>query len=432
MNPKEHVQAMLEKAKLLTEEKKQKELQEKERILTHTIEEPKEEQLPSLYEPISSMSLVEDATETRQSIVSRFSMDPENYKDIQLTQDQAKRIKKAVGKMTTGAAASVPISCRGDTCSYKERCLDGDTLVLTTGFKTKKIKDIVIGDKVYSANKEFSLEKKTVKDVSINYGKAIYNITTKTGLEIKATANHPFAVLEDSGEVSWLTLLDGLREGSKILIVDTLNIDTYIEDSLGDCLVDEIETVLFDRIDAVYDITVADNENFIANSFVVHNCPYYKEDKAPVGQPCPVEVTIAEYWTNKYMADLNINPNSITEVLTVSRLVEISILENRLTMYMAIHDPDLTIDYVTSVDMEGNEVHNKASSIAFEQRERLDRSRLKILESLAATRDKQLKIQAGLQAKSAEAANFVNIRESLDELAKNVKTMTNSKIVSEQ
>ena len=142
MNPKEHVQAMLEKAKLLTEEKKQKELQEKERILTHTIEEHKEEQLPSLYEPISSMSLVEDATETRQGIVSRFSMDPENYKDIQLTQDQAKRIKKAVGKMTTGAAASVPISCRGDTCSYKERCLDGETLVLTTGFKTKKIRDI--------------------------------------------------------------------------------------------------------------------------------------------------------------------------------------------------------------------------------------------------------------------------------------------------
>ena len=98
---------------------------------------------------------------------------------------------------------------------------------------------------------------------------------------------------------------------------------------------------------------------------------------------------------------------------------------------MAIHDQDLTMDFVTSVDMEGNEIHNKASSIAFEQRERLDKSRLKILESLAATRDKQMKLQIGLQGK-AESANLVNIRHSLDQLAIDVKNMNASKIVSNQ
>lgn len=432
MNPKEQVQAMLEKAKLLTEERKQKEEAEKEKILVHTIEDVVEPvTLPILYQPIASLSLVEDATETRETIVSKFSIDPENYKNLKLTGEATKRIKKAVGRMTTGAAASVPITCRGDTCSYKERCVSGDTLVLVDGFKTKRIMDLVIGDKVYSANKEYTIEKKSVIGISRTPGRAIYEITTKTGLVINVTANHPFASVYDIDQVEWLSLEDGLTEGSQILVVDTLNSDVYIDDSIGDCLVDTIETVRFKEINDVYDITVSDNENFIANSILVHNCPFYKENVAPVGEPCLVEVTIAEYWTQKYMEDLHINPNSITEVLTVSRLVEIAILENRLTQYMAIHDQDLTMDFVTSVDMEGNEIHNKASSIAFEQRERLDKSRLKILESLAATRDKQMKLQIGLQGK-AESANLVNIRHSLDQLAIDVKNMNASKIVSNQ
>ena len=112
MNPKEQVQAMLEKAKLLTEERKQKEEAEKERILVQTIDTVEEPvvNLPSLYSPVSSLSLVEDATETRETIISKFSIDPENYKSIKLTEDATKRIKKAVGRMTTGASASVPIN----------------------------------------------------------------------------------------------------------------------------------------------------------------------------------------------------------------------------------------------------------------------------------------------------------------------------------
>lgn len=433
MNPKDQVQAMLEKAKLLTEERKQNETKVLERILVQPIEEVEEEaQLPALYETMSSMSLVNDATETRATLATKFSIDPDNYKNIKLTGDEAKRIRKAVGRMTTGASASVPISCRGDTCSYKERCLDGDSLILIEGFQEKKLRDIIVGDKVYSVNTSNILERKLVTGISRSVGKALYTITTSSGLEIKATNNHPFALVTDEDEIRWTTLEDGLNEGHRILIVDTLTTDVYIEDSLGDCLIDRIESINFDRIDEVFDITVKDNENFIANGIVVHNCPYYKEDKAPVGEPCPVEVTIAEYWTHKYMDDLNINPNSITEVLTVSRLVEIALLENRLNLFMAIHEQDLTMDYVTSVDPEGNEIHNRASSIAFEQRERLDKSRLKILESLAATREKQLKIQASMQSKTTESASYVNLRQSLEELAVNVKNMTASKIVSEQ
>lgn len=431
MNTKEQVQAMLEKAKLLAEQKKNNELEEKETILLETPTIQEEVQLPSVYEPVGSLSLLEDAEETTDKIIAKFAIDPRNYKNLKLTGEEATNIKKTIGRMTTGAAASVPITCRGDGCSYREKCLDGDTLVLVGGFNTKPIRDIKIGDKVYSVNVKdnFKLEKKTVVETTLTHGKALYTVRTVTGLEIVCTANHPFAYVLENETIEWLSLEDGLTVGSQILIVDTLNSDDYISDSLGDCLVDRIESVEFKKIDVVYDITVSDNHNFVANGVVVHNCPLYQINQAPVGEPCLLEVTIAEYWTKKYMEDLNINPNSITEVLTVSRLVEIAILENRLTMYMAIHDQDLTMDVITAVDEEGNEIHNKASSIAFEQRERLDKSRLKILESLAATRDKQMKIQANLQSKLNESANLVNIKASLDKLALDVREMT---VVSNQ
>ena len=47
MNPKEQVQAMLEKAKLLAEQKKNNEIEEKETVLLETYTEQEEIQLPS-------------------------------------------------------------------------------------------------------------------------------------------------------------------------------------------------------------------------------------------------------------------------------------------------------------------------------------------------------------------------------------------------
>ena len=374
LSPKEQVELMLKRARTI-EQMKEEIVEDIPEILIKEEEPP---QLPSLYEPVTSLSLVEDVEETKDSIIARFSIDPDDYSSVKLNKESQTRVKKALGRMTTGASASVPIICRGSDCSYSERCLDGESLVLMSNLKKKKIKELVIGDRVYSANKEYRLESQTVKDISISKAKVKYKITTKSGLEIKATANHPFATFKDE-EVLWKTLSDGLIVGDTLLVIEDFRDGAVHTDSIGDFLVDTITTIEYDSIGDVYDITVSNNHNFIAQDILSHNCPFYQENAAPVGNPCLVEVTIAEYWTKKYMEDLNINPDSISELHTLSRLVEISIIENRLTMYMSIHNPDLTMDVITAVDDNGNEIYNKASSIAFEQRERLDKSKLKIL-----------------------------------------------------
>ena len=88
---------------------------------------------------------------------------------------------------------------------------------------------------------------------------------------------------------------------------------------------------------------------------------------------------------------------------------------------------------IRHVDDEGNEIYNKASSIAFEQRERLDKSKLKILESLAATREKKAKILLTAQANGNENnknSSLAGIRNSLDALAEDLKRMKDVKTVN--
>ena len=121
------------------------------------------------------------------------------------------------------------------------------------------------------------------------------------------------------------------------------------------------------------------------------------------------------------MDELRIDPNSITEIQILSRLIEISILERRLTVYISLHDQDLTTDFVASVDPMGNEIKNKGPSIAFEQREKLDRAKMKLLESLNATRDRKLKIQSQIQQEAKVDSSMLEIRNSVIDIAKALK-----------
>ena len=434
LSPKEQVEFMLQRAKMLEEQKKKKEQDIKESIIPvvqiHTsIEEDK--QLPDLLVPVTGLSLFEEEIDTQETLMRRFKVDESAYNKKQLTPEKVQKIKKSLGRMTTGVSAAVPIICRSNNCSYSETCLTGDTQILIDDFKYIQLKDINIGDKIYSANDKYVLEKRTVTNKICNGIKTIYTITTSSNKKLKLTANHKLANYFEN-EVRWLALEDGLQIGHKLLIVDDLETDDYL-DSYEDFLLDEIINIEESGLEEVYDIEVEVNHNFIANNMLVSNCVFFKTNTHVEGEPCLAEVYVAEYWTKKYMEDLNIDPNSITEVHTVSRLVEISILENRLTQYMSIHQPDLMMDVVTAVDDEGNEIYNKASSIAFEQRERLDKSKLKILESLAATREKKAKILLTAQANGNENnknSSLAGIRNSLDALAEDLKRMKDVKTVN--
>ena len=428
LSPKEQVEYMLQRAKILEEQKQQKQKEEKEKFIPVVAVE--EQHLPDLLTPVTSLNLFEDEIDTEQTILSKFKVDEDAYKGVNITPEKVKKVKKSLGRMTTGVAAAVPLQCRGYECSYSQTCLTGDTLILTSTFKEVPLKDINVGDKIYSANKDYILERQTVTNKICNGEKYVYKLTTKSDKVLKLTANHKVASYLDN-EIRWIALEDGLQIGHKVLVVEDLEDNSIFTDNYSDFLIDEIVDIEELGLQVVYDIEVENNHNFIASSVLCHNCVFFKEDIHVEGEPCLAEVYVAEYWTKKYMEDLNIDPNSITEVHTVSRLVEISILENRLTQYMSIHQPDLTMDVVTAVGDDGDPIYNKASSIAFEQRERLDRSKLKILESLAATREKKMKIQISAQNTTNATSSLASVKNSLEALAEDLKRMNGIKTVNQ-
>ena len=153
-------------------------------------------------------------------------------------------------------------------------CLTGDTEVLMSDRVTiKQMKDIHDGDRVATVNPESLMDEPS--DIHSFFAKMpdkLFEITTISGRKIKATANHPFLVNNDSQNI-WVNLED-LQIGNK-MIVRSEN-GEYITDDLS--YVCEIEPEL------VYDFTTrSSNHSFVASSFVTHNCPAESPEGQSIG-----------------------------------------------------------------------------------------------------------------------------------------------------
>lgn len=151
----------------------------------------------------------------------------------------------------------------------------------------------------------------------------------------------------------------------------------------------------------------------------------------PLGERCPIEVGLIEAWAQDFIIDLKIDPNSITEIHALSRILEITVLEYRLTTFLSLYDQDLTIDTITSVTPEGEPIYNKAPSIAFEQRERLSREKIKHLETLNATRERKQKLQNEIEKETKIDTSYQDVARDVREIARQMKLESSKSIVKE-
>jgi len=382
--------------------------------------------------PSSGLFLDKSEVLTKDSILATLAPDAKKYESLQLTAEETGKVRTFLGRMKTGASAAVPMICRGSACSYKEKCVDEDTEVLMVGNTTKKIKDIKVGDKIYSFNMESSLERDTVTKVKYMGLKPCVTIETKNGNKLTVTVDHKFRIYDsEADKIMWGQLDLVLSDTSRYGIL-SLEPDAELNSiPCGDLFLDSILTVKEEKGKHVYDIQVQNNSCFIADNLAVHNCEFYQMDKIKVGENCLLEENLIEYWTAKYIDEFDIDLNSITELHTISRLVEITVKEMRLNMYLAIKEQDLLQDFVTSVDEAGNEIINKGVSSVHTMRENLDARKFKIFESLNATREKKAKLQLGvIQAAGGESAGLASMRNTLETLAKEIRVSKEMKNVN--
>nr|NGX29905.1 Replicative DNA helicase [Candidatus Anoxychlamydiales bacterium] len=107
---------------------------------------------------------------------------------------------------------------------------------------------------VLGIDSDLKIKKRKMTKVFYSGKKQVFKLTTKSGREIKASANHPF--LKQKG---W-TNLEDLNINDKIAIPKDLEVNW-----------DEIKSIEKLQIEDVYDATVEEVHNFVANDIIVHN-----------------------------------------------------------------------------------------------------------------------------------------------------------------
>lgn len=160
-------------------------------------------------------------------------------------------------------------SCYNSCWTCQAACFIGEAMVLTVDGQ-KEIKDIQIGDVVQSFDLlRNDVVTKTVKGVwKSDYDNRLVIIN---GVRTKATVGHPFAIKDFEGNISWAAAdPDADKEFHGDLTVEKLETGKYFINLLGDwVMVDSIEFEDFKGI--VYNISVEDTQNYIAEGILVHN-----------------------------------------------------------------------------------------------------------------------------------------------------------------
>ena len=140
-------------------------------------------------------------------------------------------------------------------------CLHGDTL-LSTPKGDKKIKDLKIGDIIYSFNHDLGIIEEdkitskynnNISDVGNKYYYIYYKDQFDDNKSIKATYDHLFYVDDE------YKMAKDLEIGDELVLINS-----------NKCQITNIKTMK-NYTDKVFDITIENNHNYYANSVLVHN-----------------------------------------------------------------------------------------------------------------------------------------------------------------
>jgi intein/homing endonuclease len=164
-------------------------------------------------------------------------------------------------------------NCGAWSCStYCPGCgcfAEGTEIVTPSGIK--KIEDFKENDYVKSLdtqNNEF-VNKKSYKLSSFDYNGSLVIIN---GIRTMATIGHPFAVKDNEGNLKWAAYD---KEEDKTYFDDGLVVFNLLDEEFSINLNGEwvkIENVELEPYDGkVYNISVEDTHNYIANNILVHN-----------------------------------------------------------------------------------------------------------------------------------------------------------------
>lgn len=133
-------------------------------------------------------------------------------------------------------------------------------------------------------------------------------------------------------------------------------------------------------------------------------CPLLKENLAPHGNPCPIEMSMVSQFTAEYMEQLDVQADNLVEVSMVRDLVDQEVQYLRKTKLLA--KEHFIQENVIGVDQDGQPILKKELHLAVELEDKLHKRRKELRNQLLATRE--AKAKAGqMQIDSAQAISDI-------------------------
>jgi len=133
-------------------------------------------------------------------------------------------------------------------------------------------------------------------------------------------------------------------------------------------------------------------------------CPLLKENLAPKGKPCPIEMSIVSQFTSDYMDQLDVHPDNLVEVSMVRDLVDQEVQYIRKTKLLA--KEHFVQENIIGVDNDGQPILKKELHLAVELEDRLHKRRKDLRNQLLATREAKAKV-GQTQLDSAQAISDI-------------------------
>jgi hypothetical protein len=126
------------------------------------------------------------------------------------------------------------------------------------------------------------------------------------------------------------------------------------------------------------------------------DCPYSDQcylltkDKAPYGEPCPIEIATIEQLVERYAKDLDISMDNMVDISQLKDLVDIDISIARCNKKLAV-DADIVEDIVVAVTEDGRSFTKPEINKAYDLQDKLLKRKKNILNDLNATRKAKAK-----------------------------------------
>ena len=133
-------------------------------------------------------------------------------------------------------------------------------------------------------------------------------------------------------------------------------------------------------------------------------CPLLKENLAPKGKPCPIEMSIVSQFTGEYMEQLDVHPDNLVEVSMIRDLVDQEVQYIRKTKLLA--KEHFIQENIVGIDNNGQPILKKELHLAVELEDRLHKRRKDLRNQLLATREAKAKV-GQTQLDSAQAISDI-------------------------